>query len=91
MYNYYREPWLINRLAGTVEEVFGHTPCLDQFTAYQSLAAITVGKDADNAVCAEGAVWDRASIAASVRRSPRPPWTTGRSCTSRNAASPSCT
>jgi len=72
MYNYYREPWLINRLAGTVEEVFGHTPCLDQFTAYQSLAAITVGKDAGNAVCAEGAVWDRASIAASGQAIPVP-------------------
>ena len=61
MYNYYREPWLINRLAGTVNEVFGHDPCLDQFQG-QSLAAITVGKDEANAVCATGAVWDRAAI-----------------------------
>jgi hypothetical protein len=72
MYNYYREPWLINRLAGTVDEVFGHSPCLDQFTAYQSLAAITVGKNADNAVCAPGAVWDRATIAAEGQAIPAP-------------------
>ena len=38
MYNYYREPWLINRLAGTLEQVYGHDPCLDEFTAVQSLA-----------------------------------------------------
>jgi hypothetical protein len=72
MYNYYREPWLINRLAGTVEEVYGHNPCLDQFTAYQSLAAITIGKNADNAVCAEGAVWNRASIATEGQAIPVP-------------------
>lgn len=72
MYNYYREPWLINRLAGTVEQVFGHQPCLDEFTAYQSLAAITVGKSADNAVCAEGAVWDRAAVAAAGEDTPAP-------------------
>lgn len=73
MYNYYREPWLINRLAGTVDEVFGHAPCLDQF-AGQSLAAITVGKNADNAVCdvANGAVWNRASIAAAGGEIPAP-------------------
>jgi hypothetical protein len=71
MYNYYREPWLINRLAGTVEEVFGHSPCLDQFQG-QSLAAMTVGKNADNAVCAPGAIWDRASIAAAGGEIPAP-------------------
>ena len=31
MYNYYRELWLIDRLAGTASEVFGHTPCVDTF------------------------------------------------------------
>jgi hypothetical protein len=71
MYNYYREPWLINRLAGTVDEVFGHAPCLDQFQG-QSLAAITVGKSADNAVCADGAVWNRAAIAAAGQAIPVP-------------------
>ena len=63
MYNYYREPWLVNRLAGTLDEVFGHPPCLDTFTAVQSLAAITIGKNAENAVCAPNTTWDRVAIA----------------------------
>ncbi len=72
MYNYYREPWLINRLAGTLDEVFGHAPCLDTFTAVQSLAAITIGKQADNAVCAPGTTWDRVAITAAAQEVPVP-------------------
>jgi len=72
MYNYYREPWLVNRLAGTLEEVFGHDPCLDTFTAVQSLAVISIGKQPQNAVCAEGAVWDRAAVAAAGQDTPPP-------------------
>ena len=70
MYNYYREDWLINRLAGTVEEVFGHAPCIDRFTAVQSLAVMAIGKSADNAVCAD--TWERAEIAASGQEIPAP-------------------
>ena len=29
MYNFYREPWLLDRLAGGLHEVYGHAPCLD--------------------------------------------------------------
>ncbi len=29
MYNYYREDWLIDRLAGTAAAAFGHEPCVD--------------------------------------------------------------
>src|SRR5919108_4371104 len=29
IYNFYRERWLADRLAGTLDEVFGHRPCLD--------------------------------------------------------------
>lgn len=70
MYNYYREDWLINRLAGTVEEVFGHAPCIDRFTAVQSLAVMAVGKSADNAVCDQ--TWERDVIAASGQEIPAP-------------------
>ena len=28
MYNYYREQWLVDRLAGTLEQAFGHAPCV---------------------------------------------------------------
>jgi hypothetical protein len=31
MYNFYRETWLLDRLAGGLEEVFGNRPCLDEF------------------------------------------------------------
>jgi hypothetical protein len=27
MYNYYRTPWLLDRLAGTLNQVYGHAPC----------------------------------------------------------------
>lgn len=27
-YNFYRQDWLINRLAGTLETVYGHAPCI---------------------------------------------------------------
>jgi hypothetical protein len=30
MYNYYRERWLVDRLAGTLGDVFGASPCLDE-------------------------------------------------------------
>ncbi len=70
MYNYYREDWLINRLAGTVEDVFGHAPCIDRFTAMQSLAVVAIGKSADNAVC--DGTWERAAIAAAGQEIPAP-------------------
>jgi hypothetical protein len=72
MYNYYREPWLINRLAGTLDQVYGHQPCLDEFTAVQSLAVISIGLNQSNAVCADGAVWDRSAVAASGEDTPVP-------------------
>jgi SAM-dependent methyltransferase len=70
MYNYYREDWLINRLAGTVEEVFGHAPCIDRFTAVQSLAVMAIGKSQDNAVCAD--TWERDVIASAGQEIPAP-------------------
>ena len=69
MYNYYREDWLINRLAGTVDEVFGHAPCIDRFTAVQSLAVIAVGKSSDNAVCAD--TWERDAVVAAGEEIPQ--------------------
>lgn len=32
MYNYYRRPWLIDRLATTLQEVFGVRPCVERVT-----------------------------------------------------------
>lgn len=42
MYNYYREPWLIDRLAGTANTVFGHSPCVDTFSGAQAVVAVAV-------------------------------------------------
>jgi hypothetical protein len=50
MYNYYREYWLIDRLAGTAATVFGHTPCVDTFNGAQ--AVVTVALDPANQSCA---------------------------------------
>lgn len=51
MYNYYREQWLIDRLAGTAEAAFGHAPCVDLFGGAQ--AVVTVAVDPANQNCAE--------------------------------------
>ena len=50
MYNFYRENWLIDRLAGTASAAFGHPPCVDSFTAHQ--AVVSVALDASNQRCA---------------------------------------
>ncbi|MGC3994348.1 MAG: spermidine synthase [Propionicimonas sp.] len=50
MYNYYREPWLIDRLAGTAAAAFGHQPCVDLFDSAQ--AVVTVAVDEANQRCA---------------------------------------
>ena len=49
MYNYYREDWLIERLAGTVQTAFGHTPCVDLPGGGQ--AVVTAALDETNQVC----------------------------------------
>ncbi len=51
MYNYYREQWLIDRLAGTAEAAFGHAPCVDLFGGAQ--AVVTIAVDPANQRCAE--------------------------------------
>ncbi|MEP7060059.1 MAG: spermidine synthase [Actinomycetota bacterium] len=32
MYNYYREVWLLDRLAGTLRQVYGRAPCVDSLS-----------------------------------------------------------
>lgn len=49
MYNYYREPWLIDRLANTANEVFGHYPCVDLYGGNQ--AVITIGLTVADQAC----------------------------------------
>jgi hypothetical protein len=49
MYNYYRQPWLVDRLGGTAAEAFGHPPCIDLFGG--ATAVITAAADPANQRC----------------------------------------
>jgi len=49
MYNYYRQEWLIDRLANTVAEAFGHTPCVDKIGSSQ--AVVTAALNEANQSC----------------------------------------
>ncbi|WP_328794414.1 spermine/spermidine synthase domain-containing protein [Herbidospora solisilvae] len=51
MYNYYRETWLIDRLASTAQAAFGHKPCVD-FTGWGGQAVITAGLTPADQACA---------------------------------------
>jgi hypothetical protein len=51
MYNYYREQWLIDRLAGTLDAAFGHAPCVDSVGGEGRLAVLTVGLDPGEVAC----------------------------------------
>ncbi len=52
MYNYYREPWLADRLANTLQVVFGHPPCLDTRGQVGYLALLTTSVDPGAVSCA---------------------------------------
>ncbi|GAA3228578.1 spermidine synthase [Actinocorallia longicatena] len=51
MYNFYRERWLVDRLAGTADKVFGHAPCLDVPSAAGQLAVMTAGLTQADQAC----------------------------------------
>ena len=57
MYNYYREDWLIDRLAGTAANAFGHAPCVDTFVNAQ--AVVTIGMTEADQSCAN--TWEPVS------------------------------
>jgi Spermine/spermidine synthase domain len=55
MYNYYREPWLIDRLARTLQVAFAERPCLDSAGTMGRLALLSVGREPGDVHC--GAIW----------------------------------
>ncbi|WP_219470192.1 spermidine synthase [Nonomuraea rhizosphaerae] len=59
MYNYYRESWLVDRLASTVQAAFGHKPCVDVVSTAGQQAVITAGATASAQRC--GAEWPGAA------------------------------
>ncbi|PZS25394.1 MAG: spermidine synthase [Pseudonocardiales bacterium] len=52
MYNTYRTQWLIDRYAGTLAEVFGHSPCIDTVGGVGHRAALVVARDSGKQTCA---------------------------------------
>lgn len=52
MYNFYREAWLIDRLASTAEKAFGHKPCVDKVDDALRQAVITAGLTTSDQSCA---------------------------------------
>lgn len=58
MYNLYREPWLVDRYAATLEAAFGHAPCVTRLddTAF---AVLTIGVDPESVTCPATDVWTR--------------------------------
>ncbi|MFJ2033791.1 spermidine synthase [Streptosporangium sp. NPDC087985] len=55
MYNYYRESWLVDRLASTMQAAFGHKPCVDIVSESGQQAVITAGLSPQTQSC--GAEW----------------------------------
>ncbi|MFE3449054.1 spermidine synthase [Nonomuraea sp. NPDC059194] len=55
MYNYYRESWLVDRLAATMQNAFGHKPCVDVVSQAGQQAVITAGITPDAQRC--GSEW----------------------------------
>jgi SAM-dependent methyltransferase len=51
MYNYYRETWLIDRLASTAQQSFGHKPCVDKMGDGLQQAVVTVGLTEADQTC----------------------------------------
>ncbi len=54
MYNSYREDWLIGRLARTVDQAFGHQPCVDTLSGVQ--AVFTAGLTEADQKCGTQAI-----------------------------------
>ncbi len=48
MYNFYRENWLIDRLANTAGTAFGHEPCVDNFASHQAVVTVAVQQGKPN-------------------------------------------
>lgn len=59
MYNYYREQWLVDRLAGTLDDAFGHPPCVYEQRTQNSLAVLTAGLTTADQTCVT--TWTRAA------------------------------
>lgn len=57
MYNYYREPWLVDRLAGTLQRAFGHDPCVDMVGEVGHFAVLTISHEPGGVSCPAESAW----------------------------------
>jgi hypothetical protein len=60
MYNFYRQQWLVDRLAGTLDDVFGHSPCLYAAPQATALAVMTAGLKPADQSCTT--TWTRPAV-----------------------------
>ena len=51
MYNYYRQNWLVDRYARTLDEVFGRRPCLESLGTEARLAILVTSRQAASIAC----------------------------------------
>lgn len=66
MYNYYRESWLVDRLARTIESAFGRAPCVDIIGDVGHLAVLTVSSNDDAVTCPAESHWKVTDAAAAA-------------------------
>jgi len=66
MYNFYREDWLVDRLAGTLTQVYGRAPCVDTFGNNGRLAVMTAALSAEAVNCPAGSIWLATDAAAAA-------------------------
>lgn len=60
MYNYYRQPWLVDRLANTLQVVYGRPPCADSYGAQAGGLAV-LEASIDSSVLRCGTTWTAAT------------------------------
>ena len=72
MYNYYREPWLVDRYAATLADVFGQAPVREHGAGHDPVGARRQRRSRRRSSCPPGETFD----AAPATHRPRPPTTT---------------
>jgi len=70
MYNFYREDWLVDRFAGTLETAFQQAPCVDTLGDIGKRAVLTVSSQAEGVDCESP--WVRGADVAAPSRDDHP-------------------
>ncbi len=68
MYNYYRQSWLVDRFAGTLDDVYGHAPCMTTFG--QNAAVLVAGMTAADQSCDQ--TWQPSGVVPAAASDDRP-------------------